>query len=285
MAGESTYALITDVLPEIWEAALRYAEHSFYMARLVKLFTDRSGMVPRNVSEYAETAVTDNLGELTDLTPVAFDRPAKGTLTPKEVGKQFLITDRRIESDTEGVLTDAAWDLGYTMGKKVETDLLSLFASLTGGTIGTEDTAFSIAQIFKARAILEAAGVPGPYTAVCHPYHYLDIHTDLTSLSNAAPLDIRNQAVQQYYVTNIADVQLVVASLMPSVAGTDNNYARAALFGRDALALDIRRGFRIEPERDASRRATELNATMIYAAGVWRPERGVIIEADITPPA
>jgi hypothetical protein len=47
------------------------------------------------------------------------------------------------------------------------------------------------------------------------------------------------------------------------------------MFARQAIALDIRRPFRIEPERDASRRGIELNASMIFGAGLWRPTFGV----------
>ena len=43
----------------------------------------------------------------------------------------------------------------------------------------------------------------------------------------------------------------------------------------DALALDMRRAPRLEPERDASRRGYELNLSAVYAHGVWRPKFGV----------
>jgi len=218
MANESTYALISDVLPDIWEAALYYIQHSFVMPSLIRNFGDQTGMVPRKITEYIETAVTDNLGETTDLTPVAFDRDLLRTITPKEIGKQFLITDRRVESDLESVVVDAVRDLGYTMGKKLETDLLGNFANLTGGTAGSTTAAFSTTVLFNARSALEKAGVPGPYVAVIHPWMYLDIFSDFTSLSNAAPLDIRNLAQAQYYTTSIADISVVVSSLIPLTA-------------------------------------------------------------------
>lgn len=51
--------------------------------------------------------------------------------------------------------------------------------------------------------------------------------------------------------------------------------AYAAMFTRDALALDIRQAMKIEPERDASRRGWELNVTAEFAHGIWRPTFGV----------
>jgi hypothetical protein len=49
------------------------------------------------------------------------------------------------------------------------------------------------------------------------------------------------------------------------------------MFSSNAMALDMRRPFRMEPERDASRRGIELNVSSIYAYGVWRPQYGVVL--------
>ena len=58
--------------------------------------------------------------------------------------------------------------------------------------------------------------------------------------------------------------------------------AHGGMFSRDALALDIRRQPRLEPERDASRRGWELNMSTVYAKGVWRPTFGVDMLFDST---
>lgn len=387
MANESTFALIQDLLPDIWESALFYAEAGFVMPRLVTTYSDMTGMVPRKISEYVETAVTDNLGETTDLSSALkeFDRNLRQTLTPKEIGKQFIITDRRVESDLENVLADAARDLGYTMGKQVESDILAQFADFQGGSFGDESTDMSMELIFAARATLEAANIPGPYFTVIHPYQFFQLWQAFNNLSNPAPLPVRAVANQSYYVTNIADVSIIVSTLVPVVsianetqvltepgstsggtfvvsfrnattaniaydaaaatvqaalealypigagnvtvtgsaggpytvtfvgkfAGQDvellgapdgaltggatddiivtpgvnpSSYARGGIFNREALAFDLRRGLRIEPERDASARWTELNSTMIYAASEWRAERGVILKSNAEGP-
>lgn len=285
MANESTYALISDVLPAIWESALDYAKHSFVMPSLVKTFTNYRGMVDRLVSQYVETGVTDNLGETTDLTTTPFDRSLLSTLTPKEIGKQFVITDRRVDTDTEDVFADAARDIGYAIGKKLEVDLLGVFPSFTPTPVGAKNAAFSMAKVMVARSILAANNVPGPYTLVLHPYQFHDIFTDFTALAVASNQDIINGFAKNYYVTRYADVNIVVSSLPTITTDGSGTWATAALFSRDAIALDIRRGFRIEPERNASMRATELNATMIYGVGAWRPDWGIEIWSDATTPA
>jgi hypothetical protein len=51
-----------------------------------------------------------------------------------------------------------------------------------------------------------------------------------------------------------------------------------------ALALDVRRAPRIERERDASRRADEINLSAVYAHGTWRSKFGVQLISDASVP-
>lgn len=56
------------------------------------------------------------------------------------------------------------------------------------------------------------------------------------------------------------------------------------MFSQQAIAFDVRRAPRLEVERDASRRAWELNYTAVYAAGLWRPAFGVAGVFDASTP-
>jgi hypothetical protein len=56
------------------------------------------------------------------------------------------------------------------------------------------------------------------------------------------------------------------------------------VFPREALALDWGRPIRVEGERDASRRGTELNMSAVYAHGVWRPSLGIQLVFDASAP-
>lgn len=281
MANETTYALVSQYIPVIWEAALLYARQNFVMPGLVQMYTGR-GMAPRQVTEYAEGSVQENLGELEDLTPSLFERHLLSQLVPAETGKQYIITDRRIESDTESVLADAASAIGYEIGKSLEVNLLTDIASVEGGSVGTANNALTWADIFNGRARLAAAGVPGPYSVVLHEYQWLDLATDVNIAGvGTTVLTTQPGFESRYYIGSLNDMAFYVSGLVP-VDGNDD--ATGGIFNRQALALDMRRGLRIEPERDASLRSTELNATMIYAHGIWRPAYGVKIISDATAP-
>ena len=286
MAGETTYDLISSLLPDVWEAALMYAQEQFFMPSTVTVFTDQMGMQARKSSVYSGGTVATGLGETTDLDSErqAFARSALATLTPAEVGTQFLITDRRMDSDdVVDIMADLSQHIGYTIFKQVEADLAGLFSSFTGGTVGTGGSALGWDTIYKARARLAAAAIPAPYNLVLHEYQWFDLATaaNVAGLSNAAPLQIRDEIQSRYYVGSTGDINVyVTGNEVISAAGT----AYGGLYSRQAIALDIRRGMRAEAERDASLRATEVNATMIYAKGLWRPTYGVAIASDATAP-
>jgi hypothetical protein len=284
-ASDTTYADIQSLLPDVYDAAMMYAQQNFFMPSLVTVYTDMTGMQARKGSKYAAGTVVTGLGETDDLDTHTqeFARSAAFTLTPGEIGTQFFITDQRIESDDSEVLADLSQHIGYTVFKQVEDDLLGNFSTFTGGTIGTAGGTLSWGDVYDAVAILRATGVPAPYFAVLHEYHYrrLAQAANIAGLANPAPLDLRDGIQSNYLVQNIGGNAFLYTSGVPA-AGTA---VVGAVFSRAALAYDVRRGLRIEPQRDASRRGVEVNATHIYAHGLRRSAWGVTLIGDASSPA
>ncbi len=90
------------------------------------------------------------------------------------------------------------------------------------------------------------------------------------------------KAMNDYFMASILGIPVYTSM---NIATDANDDAVSAVFAPQAIALDIRRAYRLEWERDASLRAWELNATMVYAVGLGpRPEWGVKITADATAP-
>lgn len=283
MANETTFSLIKQYLPEVWENALFYARQNFVMPGLVTTFTNLRSMVARNVTEYEAGEVDEDLGELEDLTPQQLNRRLLSQLIPAEHGMQYLISDRRVEGDDESVLADASREIGYQMGLFAEEKLLGDIAGFTGGSVGTAGSPLTWQLLFDARTRLAGQRVPGPYNVVLHEYQWHDLATAANIAANGVnhSMVIRDTIQSQYYLGSVSNMNLYVSSAAP-IDGSDD--VVGGIFNRQALALDMRRGLRLEPERDASLRATEINATMIFAHGVWRPAYGVKIISDATAP-
>lgn len=280
MANEITYARIRHLLPDIWENVLDYLQYNTFMPSLVRTFSDMSGFQPRDVSEYIEGTVQDNLGELTDLTPTLYERRLLSQIRPKEIGAQYLITDRRTESDDAQIVADAAKSLGYMMGKKIETDLMATFGGFTGGLVNKSGSSLLWSDIYAARTALAMAAVPPPYKVVLHELQWHDLATaaNIAGSSLQPLLTVRDDIQSQYYKKSMNDMDFFVSGLVP-LSSTD---AVGGMFSTDAIAFDMRRAPRIEPFRDPSLRAGELNATTVYGYGNWRPKFGIKIVSDAT---
>lgn len=285
MANESTWGDINSLIPEVYEGALQLAAQMFFMPTLVQNFTDLRGMEQRTGAVYPAGSVSVNLGETDDLdnhrqnnTPTL-----QYTLTPQEIGTQYLFTDRRTANEYNNEVADAQYKIGYDTFLQVEKDLLSHFSAFTGGTIGQAGGTLTWGSIYDAVAILRAAGVPAPYFVVLHEFHYrrLAQEANIAGLQNPAPLQIREGIQTMYQVQQIGNGIFLYTTGVP-VAGTA---VFGGVFSRTAIGFDVRRGLRIEPQRDASKRALELNASMIYAHGETRKEWGVALLGNAVKPS
>ena len=274
MANESTFALISSLVNPIYDLSWLTAREQGVMASLVRAFTDASGSGDRKSSEYAGGTV-QTITEATDMSAQTFTPAVVATLTPSQVGAQYFVTDQRIASDFNGVQRDAGVDLGQVIGTDVDVNLAADFSSLTAGTIGSAGATITWGKVFSMLSILRNSKAPAPYKFVCHPFHW---HILAASIAPAATVTnspaLQDEIARRWFVSNVAGVDIFVDA---NIAIDGSGDAYSAMFSQDALALDVRRGLRIEPQRDASRGGGgwELNATMVYAHGVWRPAYGV----------
>lgn len=278
-----TYSDISAFVNTVFEDALFVARDQEFMTRLVTLFNDRQGMAVRQSQIYG-TAVINSVGETDDLVGQTLTPSSLATLTPGEVAAQFPLTDQRLESDPFGVRQDAALELGRAMGQKIETDILGNFSSLTGGTVGSANNPMTWGIFFAALSRLRTANAPQPYVCVLHPYQWHDLGTAVTPAGGVTGTNapgFQDEVLNRFWVGRVSGVEIYTTS---NIATDANDDAVGAMFSRPAIAFDIRRAPRLEPERDASKRLWELNLSAIYGHGVWRPAFGIQIVSDVTAP-
>ena len=198
------------------------------------------------------------------------------SVTVGEVGAQVLLTDLA----TMGA-GNPAEELGTVLGNaiatKMDTDLIALFDGFSG-SIGSAGAEITVADLFKAAATLRANKVTGVINAVVHPFQAYQLKANLTNtFANPNGGDLQNEAMRNGYVGTIAGIN-VYESANVSIDGNDD--AKGAVFAPEALAIAMKRDFQIEPQRDASNRAFELNATAIYGVGELDDSFGVEILSD-----
>jgi len=274
----NTYSDISSFVNTVWEDSMLVLREQGPMLGLVTNFADRSGMAVRTNAAYG-TATINQIGEADDLASQAFTPSTDQTLTPYEYGAQFFMTDQRLESDIYAVRQDATMELGGAYGEKVDGLLAGLFSSFTGGSIGGT-TLMTWNTFFGAETLLRIAKVPKPYVCVLSPAQYYSLGTQIgpgNTVTNSPQL--QDEFARQFAVGNVGGIDIVIdANIGTGVA------VYGGMFNRNALAFDVRRAPRLEPERDSSRRGWELNFSSVFAYGVWRPAQGVYIYTSGSAP-
>lgn len=272
MAGESTYSSISSLVASIYEGALLTASENSVMVNLVRNYRDSTSLTPRVFSSYTGGTIV-SLAEISDLTSQTFNPAASGTITPALFGQQYYLTDARINSDANAVVRDASTDLGRVFGVKVDTDLVGNFSSFTGGTVGTAGGTLTWANVQRAAAYLRAAYAPGNFICVMRPEHWYY----LTSASSGVPTLMQSPAWMDSLAANFYQASWGGIDFFVDGNITSGTAATAGMFHPDCMVYDERRPFRIENQRDASRGGGgwELNATIVYGEGIYRPTFGV----------
>lgn len=272
MSGESTYAGISSLVANVYETALMAAQEGNIIAPFVLTFTDSQSSAPRIFGSYSGGTFA-SVAESADMSQQAFNASASGTLTPAVYGSMALLTTRRLRSDPANAQREAGIYLGETAATHIDTNLAGLFSSLTGGTVGTAGSTLTWANVLRAQAYLRSNHIMGPYVCVLHPVQWYY----LTSASSGVPTlmsnnDIANSIMGRAYQASFSGIDFFVDGNI-----TSGTAAVGAMFTRPAIALDMRQPFSINPQWDASysgNGAWELNASMEYAYGVYRPTFG-----------
>lgn len=280
--GLSSFSDISSLVADIHAGALFTLREQNVLVRTVRVYRDQMGMQPRKISRY-NAANVRQASEGDDVTATQFTPSNLATLTPARYVDQFLLSDQRVASDFNNVRADAAVELGAAFAQYVDEQIATNFGSLNAGTVGAAGSALTWASVMNARALLQAAQVPGPYYCALHPYQWLDLVASAAvtgaELTNAP--QFQDALISTYFVSTIVGGVTFVVTSAIEPSGSD---ATGAMYNPWALVYDERKPFTLEPQRDASREATELNASLWFAHGVGDAGRGVQIISDVTAP-
>lgn len=279
----STVSSLNSLFAQIYEDAIFVARENNIMTGLVTNYS-ATGWMTRNLSTY-NTITAESVSEGVDYSNAQeFTKTSLATLTPGEVIAQAILTDRRIDTDPQDARRDAATEMGAAVATKIDTDISGDFASFTTDVGPGAGSAATLAKFAVAQSRLRNAKVPNPLYVVLHPFHWHDVFIELgqPSANQALLGDVANKALMDFYVGAWLNMRWFVNANI-AVDGSDD--AVSAIFNPQALAFDSRKPPTLEPERDASLRAWELNMTAGYAHGVRRNAFGVKYTADASTPA
>ena len=213
----------------------------------------------------AATSVADG----TDLTNTAYS-PSNVPTTVAEIGVMFTVTDFNLAS-TFIDMSQYAFDAGGALGEKITTDL----AGLAGGfsnTTGTSTADLTEQQFRDAITALRARKVRNRLVGALHDQQENDLIGSIGSTVSAAattgtsPREVTNdmRATGDGDLGTLFGVMLATNALIPTAnAGADR--AGGIWDPTRALGYVEKWAIRMEQERDASLRGTEIVGTAAYS--------------------
>ena len=272
----STTATLDDLFANIIQEAIFTAQQRSLVRNFVSIYdiSSQSGKTVQ-VPIYPEVAAAA-LTEGTDLASTAVSTSSV-TITVAEVGVQAVLTDLAAQAAAGDVAGDLGRVLGEAVAKKMDKDLIGLFTGFSQG-FGAAGAELTVADFFKAAATLSTNGASGVISAVIHPHQAYALKANMTNtFVNPNGGDLQNEAMRSGYVGQLAGINIYESSNIAIDASDD---AIGAVFVPSALGLAVCWDVKIEPQRDASIRGFELNATACYGVGELVDLNGVKLTSD-----
>jgi hypothetical protein len=282
----------------------------------VKL-TNQEGSIMRNLVEsvtlpegegpiYEETeltrAIAYALTEGVDMTQAQEITDGHMEITPAEIGAQIVRTDlaeRQIvrRANLPRLLGQI---LGNAIITKEDVDLLSLLDGF-GVALGAAGTSLTSGYIMAAAAAIRAGGqaaaaivagtqtpAPDPIQAVFNDNQMHTVNKEL-SIGIAAPTGVQIpgteysvDVLKNAAVRRIGGANVYIDNNLGKDASDD---AKGGVFSKQALRfVRFGGGPKMEPERDASGRWTEMNIVEVYGTGEWKDAWGREMLFDAASP-
>ena len=279
MANETTSSTLSELYTNITQEAIFTFQETSVMRPLVTLYPLMGSGKVAEVPVYPAISAAA-VNEATDLSNTAVN-PTSATITASEIGVMTTLTDLGASSASRNVGADIGKLFGEAIAKKVDTDLVGLFSSFTTNTAGAAGTELTADLLFKAQAQLRTLSVPAPYYAVFHPKALFNLKKTLTQAGYAgtatAISEIGNEALRNGYIGRIAGID-VFENANLSIDGSDDSVG--GVFHPQSIGLAMKEDFKVETQRDASLRATEIVASIVYGKAVVKESFGVAITTD-----
>lgn len=266
----TTSSTLSDLFTEIIAQARFTAEEASLLRNLVTVYNiDAQAGTTIQVPKYPVVAAA-NLTEGTDMTSTTVSTSSV-SIAVGEVGAQVFLTDMATmgagnPADELGTV------LGNSIATKMDSDVIGLFDGFST-SLGAAATELTASYLFQAAATIRSNKVTGPLVGVFHPKQVYNLISSLTASGvNPNGGDLQNEAMRTGFVGTIAGIDIYQSA---NIAVDANDDAKGAVFAREALAMAMKRDFNLEPERDASNRGFELNATAVYGVGELDDSYGV----------
>lgn len=202
-------------------------------------------------------------------------------ITLAEIGTYFQVTDMLRDSAQRDVIADLGAQAGRAIAEKMDTDVFALFNSFSN-SVGTEDSAITVDNVFEAVATLRNNKVVGPLAAVVSPRQALQLKKELATAggANLTASEIGSDVLRGFYIGSVAGCQIFESSLVKRDLDTDTDTelnAVGAVFSPTAIGHAMRGGITMETQRQAAARAEDIMMSAVVGQAILQNSHGVKI--------
>lgn len=240
---------------------------------------------PANAGKVLQVPVYASVtaGDLTEATaPSAADtNTTSATITVAEIGTYFKVSDMLRDSAERDVMADLGVNAGRAIAEKMDSGVFALFNSFSA-SVGVEDSAITVDNIFDAIATLRGNKVTGPLFAVVGPRQALQIKKALYNAGGvvATASGLGSAVLERGFIGIIGGCTIFESSLVKSDLDTDTDTELnmvGAVFAPTALGHAMRGGIQMETQRQAAQRATDIMMTAVVGQAILQNSHGVKI--------
>ena len=278
MADETTSSTLAELYTDVIQEAIFTFQETSVMRPLVTTYAINGQGKTVQVPVYGAISAAA-VAEGTDLANTAID-PTAVDITASEIGVMTTLTDLGRDSASRNVGADIGKLFGDGLAKKVDSDLAALFTSFSTD-VGAAGTELTPELLFKAQATLRALNIPAPYYAVFNPLACFNLKKVLTNAgynTNANAIsDVGNQAMRDGFIGRVAGID-VYENANLAIDVSDDSVG--AVFHPASIGLAMKSDLKIETQRDASIRGTEIVASMTVGQGIVKNDYGVKVTVD-----
>lgn len=274
----------TSINSELFTALLAEAQFQAYEQSIARQIVTTFDF-PANAGKVLQVPVYASVSAaaLTEGTaPSAADTNTSSVdITMAEIGTYFRVTDFLRDSAQRDVIADLGGQAGRAIAEKMDTDVFALFNSFSA-SVGTQDSAITVDNVFEAVATLRANKVTGPLFAVVGPRQALQLKKALYNAGGtvATAAALGSAVLERGFIGTIAGCSIFESSLVKSDLDTDEDTELnmvGAVFAPSAIGHAMRGGISMETQRQAAARSTDVMMTAVKGEGILINGHGVKI--------
>ena len=260
-------------------AAAQYAAFENSIGRKITTVFDMPDNAGKVVQVPLWDAITASNPDEGNIATFSDTNTTSASITLKEFVVAHRITDLLRDSAYNDVLAQVGDQAGRAIAEAIDTDVLSNFADFTELTAGSANLVVNTSTILKGVAQLRSAKLTGPFVCVLHPKQAYNIKANLVYAGQNTPAlsSVGENISDLGFLGTIYGVQVYESSLLTVDASGD---AIVAIFAPQAIGHSMRGSIRLETQRQAAYRATDLVLTAVAGSKTLRSTYGYKITSD-----